>query len=93
MYSIAVEGREVKVAKGVKKSVIENELKFCNFFDCLTGEQSLEHDFKCIRSTKHCVHTLAMKKKTLCGFDDKRFLLNMIDSVPYGYKGLGEKQC
>ena len=96
MYSICVEGRdrkEVKVAKGVKKSVIENDLKFSNYLDCLQQEQSYEHNFKCIHSSKHSVHMLSMKKKTLCSFDDKRFLLNMIDSVPYGYKGHSAKHC
>ena len=86
MYSLSVEGEDVKVAKGVKKSVINNELRFSNYLDCLLGEDSIEHSFKCIRSTKHSVHTLDMRKKTLSGFDDKRFLLNAIDSVPYGYK-------
>ena len=95
MYSIRVEGsaKEVKVAKGVKKSVIENDLKFSNYFECLLCEDSYEHDFKCIRSSKHDVHTLAMKKKTLSSFDDKRFLLNMIHSMPYGYKRCGQKMC
>ena len=87
MYCLSVvEGGDVKVAKGVKKSVINNELRFSNYLDCLLDEDSLEHSFKCIRSNKHSVHTLDLKKKTLSGFDDKRFLLNAIDSVPYGYK-------
>ena len=51
----------------------------------------MEHSFRCIRSDQHCVHTLDLKKKTLIGFDDKRFLLNKIDSVPYGYKHFGKK--
>ena len=87
MYCLSVvEGEDVKVAKGVKKSVINNELRFSNYLDCLLDEDSLEHSFKCIRSNKHSVHTLDMKKRMLSGFDDKRFLLNAIDSVPYGYK-------
>ena len=83
----------MKVAKGVKKSVIDNDLKFSNYFKCLLCKDSYKHDFKCIRSSKHDVHTLAMKKKTLSSFDDKRFLLNMIHSVPYGYKRFEHKMC
>ena len=58
MYSISIEGseKEVKVAKGVKKSVIENNLKFSNYLECLLCEQSYEHNFKCIRSSRHCAH-------------------------------------
>ena len=64
MYSISIEGseKEVKKAKGVKKSVIENNLKFSNYLECLLCEQSYEHDFNCIHSSRHSVHTLAMKE-------------------------------
>ena len=51
----------------------------------------MEHSFRCIWSNQHSVHTLDLKKKMLSGFDDKRFLLNMIDSVPYGYKHFQQK--
>ena len=42
MYSISVEGskKEVKVAKGVKKSGLKNNLKFSNYLECLLCEQS-----------------------------------------------------
>ena len=92
MYCLSVQGEEdVKVAKGVKKSVINNDLKFSNYMECLIEEETMEHSFRCIRSNQHRVHTLDLKKKTLSGFDDKRFLLNMIDSVPYGYKHFNRK--
>ena len=81
------------MAKGVKKSVIENNLKFSNYLECLLCKQSYEHNFKCIHSSRHSVHTMAMKRKTLSSFDDKRFLLNMMHSVPYGYKNMCSKMC
>ena len=91
MYCLSIEGGDVKVAKGVKKSVINNDLKFSNYMECLMEEETMEHSFRCIWSNQHSIHTLDLKKKTLSGFDDKRFLLNMIDSVPYGYKHFSKK--
>ena len=91
MYCLSIEGGDVKVAKGVKKSVINNDLKFSNDIECLMEEETMEHSFRCIQSDQHSVHTLDFKKKTLSGFDDKRYLLNMIDSVPYGYKHFVKK--
>ena len=91
MYCLSIEGGDVKVAKGVKKSMINNDLKFSNYMECLMEEETMEHSFRCIQSDQHSIHTLDLKKKTLSGFDDKRFLLNMIDSVPYGYKHFGKK--
>ena len=81
MYSLSIEGGDVKVVKGVKKSMINNDLKFSNYKECLVEEETMEHSFWCIQSNQHSVHTLDLKKNTLSGFDDKRFLLNMIDSV------------
>ena len=91
MYSLSIEEGDVKVIKGVKKSVINNVLQFSNYIECLMEEETLEHSFRCIWSNQHCVHTLDLKKKTLSGFDDKGFLLNMIDSVPYGCKHFNQK--
>ena len=74
----------MKVAKRVKKSVINNDLKFSNYMECLMEEETMEYSFRCIRSNQHHVHTLDLKKKMLSGFDDKRFL-------PYGYKHFNKK--
>ena len=81
----------MKVTKGVKKSVINNDLNFSNYMECLIEEETMEHSFRCIQSYQHCVHNLDLKKKMLSRFDNKRFLLNMIDSVPYRYKHFNKK--
>ena len=91
MYCLSIEGGDVKVATRVKKSVINNDSKFSNYMECLMEEETMEHSFQCIWSNQHSVHTLDLKKRMLSGFDDKRFLLNMIGSVPYGYKHFGKK--
>ena len=91
MYCLSIEGGGCESCQRVKKSVINNDLKFSNYMECLMEEETMEHSFRCIRSNQHSVHTLDLKKKMLSGFDDKRFLLNMIDSVPYGYKHFGKK--
>ena len=45
MYCLSIEGGDVKVAKGVKKSVINNDLKFSNYMECLMEEKTMEHSF------------------------------------------------
>ena len=44
MYCLSIEGGDVKVAKGVKKSLI-NDLKFSNYMECLMEEETMEHSF------------------------------------------------
>ena len=43
---------EVRVAKGVQKSVIFNDLRFSTYLNCLWNNEVKEHNFKTIRSMK-----------------------------------------
>ena len=80
---------EVRVAKGVQKSVIFNDLRFSTYLNCLWNDEVKEHNFKTIRSMKHSVATSTQSKITLCPFEDKRYLLDAINSIPYGHYVLG----
>ena len=80
---------EVRVAKGVQKSVIFNDLRFSTYLNCLWNDEVKEHNFKTIRSMKHSVATYTQSKITLCPFEDKRYLLDAINSIPYGHYVLG----
>ena len=80
---------EVRVAKGVQKSVIFNDLRFSTYLNCLWNGEVKEHNFKTIRSMKHSVATYTQSKITLCPFEDKRYLLDAINSVPYSHYVLG----
>ena len=73
------------VAKGVQKSVICNDLRFSTYLNCLWNNEVKEHNFKTIRSMKHSVATYTQSKIMLCPFEDKRYLLDAINSLPYGY--------
>ena len=80
---------EVRVAKGVQKSVIFNDLRFSTYLNCLWNDEVKEHNFKTIRSMKHSVATYTQSKITLCPFEDKRYLLDAINSLPYSHYVLG----
>jgi len=91
MYSIKLcgEEKEVKVAKGVKTPVIRKELTFEDYDRCLNENMEMEHDFFTLRSTAHKVFTAHQAKKSLSPFDDKRWLIDNFDSLPYGHKNCG----
>jgi hypothetical protein len=76
--------KETKTAKGVKKSIISRELHHKDFFNCLMQQNQMEHSFHQIRSKSHSVTTNLQKKVTLSPFDDKRYLLDKINSLPHG---------
>ncbi len=88
MYSIKMDNDladEYKIAKGVSRSVIANDLTFQNYVDCLFGNNQVEHSFSSIQSKDHKVFTGKQNKICLSPFDDKRFLLNNIDTLPYAH--------
>ena len=72
---------EVRVAKGVQR--------FSTYLNCLWNNEVKEHNFKTIRSMKHSVATYTQSKITLCPFEDKRYLLGAINSLPYSHYVLG----
>ena len=77
------------MAKGVQKSVIFNDPRFSTYLNCLWNEEVKEHNFKTICSLKHSVATYTQSKIMLCLFEDKRYLLDAINSLPYGHYVLG----
>ena len=82
---------EVRVAKGVQKSDDLNDLRSSTYMylNCLWNDEVKEHNFKTIRSMKHSVATYTESKITLRPFEDKRYLLDAINSLPYGHNVLG----
>ena len=98
MYSLkfgddsSVVKTESKVAKGVKGSVIRKSLNFSDYLRCLHENEVMEHSFKPIKSISHDVHTFHQRKVSLSSFDDNRFLLDHIHSLPYGHHSLENAQ-
>ena len=80
---------KVRVAKGVQKSVIFYYFRFSTYLNCLWNVEVKEHNFKTISSMKHSVATYTESKITLCSFEDKRYLLDAINYLPYGHYVLG----
>ena len=80
---------EVRVANGVQKSVIFNDLRFSTYLNCLWNNELKEHNFRTIRSMKHSVATYTQSKIMMCPFEDKRYLLDANNSLPYCHYALG----
>jgi hypothetical protein len=89
MYSFVTDDqKESKKAKGIKRSVVKNELKFKDYKRSLFGEVKSDIQqivkFNTIRSYKHDVYSISQTKIGLCSFDDKRYLLDNVSTLAYG---------
>ena len=88
MYCLKMEKEDsptVKIAKGVKKAVIQNDLKFEMYERCMNEIIQFEHSFHSITSKSHAVYSAFQNKVSLSSFDDKRWLIDNFTSLPYGH--------
>jgi hypothetical protein len=77
--------RVKKVAKGVPKHKVKRNIHFENYKDALFNNTKHYVSFNCIRSTNHCIQTLACTKIDLNNYDNKRYYTDNINSLPYGH--------
>ena len=82
---------EKKTAKGVKKDVIKNVLKFDDYKAIYEKEIAMEEnnaqfeEMTNLRSREHVVYTERQRKKCLSIYDNKRIWLSVNESVPIGH--------
>ena len=87
LYSyVTLSEKEEKKAKGVKKPVIKNQLKFEEYKECLFNKSILRKEQYNIRSYDHEVFTEKINKIALSHFDDKRYILeDGIHTLAWGH--------
>ena len=87
-YTFEQNGKEIqaKKAKGVKKSVVQNQIKYEQYLECIEERKVLICNMKQIRSYDHQLYNISMNKLGLSPYDDKRYILNDgISTLPYGH--------
>lgn len=90
MYSFIIHDEkrsEVKKAKGVSKSVVNKELSYELYLDCLFSDEMERHQMRSIRSENHNLYLKSINKISLLPFDDKRYWLapHGVESYSYGH--------
>ena len=67
--------KKERKCKGVKKSVVENNMTFENYKECLFGGKTLHAKFNTLKPRKHNVTTECITKVALTPKDDKRYII------------------
>ena len=88
LYSFRTnDGKEKKTCKGVKRSVVKNEIKFDDYQHTLYTHENKEVIQNGIRSYTHEIYTETQKKVALSCFDDKIFINDdNISCISFGHK-------
>ena len=75
-----------RTAKGVKISVIKQDITHEDYKETLFNNKQMHHTMKTIRSNNHQLGSFELNKISLSCFDDKRFIhQNGITSYAYGH--------
>ena len=93
MYSyIKDNNKGGKTAKGIKKNIINKNIKHTDYKNVLLENRQIQHTMKTIRSSKHQLGSYEINKISLSCFDDKRYILtNGIESLAYGHYYISSK--
>ena len=75
-----------RIAKGIKKNVIKNNIKHEDYKNTLINNEQMHHKMKTIRSQRHQLGSYEINKVSLSCFDDKRYIHNNgTSSYAYGH--------
>lgn len=88
MYAIdCTDSPIVMRAKGVKKYVLQNQISFKDYHQCLKDNISVIRSQNTFRSKKHCVYSVTQQKIALNAHDNKRIISpdDNIYTLPWGY--------
>ncbi|KAJ8967847.1 hypothetical protein NQ317_002176 [Molorchus minor] len=85
-YHIQSTGKELKKAKGVKKSVIEQQLSIDDYKQIVESGGLIFRKMNSFRSELHDMYTELKNKVALSYHDDKRFMIpNTTKTLPWGH--------
>lgn len=82
------ECKEKHTCKGIKKSAASH-ITHTDYLRCLQGKTEQDAKqyaaFHTFRSTHHEISTIEVNKISLCSYDDKRYIIDGVCSLPYGH--------
>lgn len=91
-YSYKINDEEHKKLKGIKRTVVKNSISHEDYKRCIFSteieQQQQHHHMKTIRSMNHNLFTVDINKVSLSAFDNKRYLIDNINSYAYGHKNI-----
>ena len=84
-FKIYNEEKEEKKSKGIVKHKVKKELNYKQYEETLRDNRSDTVSFNTIRSKNHNIYTINQVKQALSSFDNKRYYLDSVNSLPYGH--------
>lgn len=90
MYAFRNDIQEKKVCKGIRRCNIE-KMKFNMYKNCLLNDEQTREKVYGIMSKKYRLYTIELEKIALSPYDDKRYLIDNINTLPFGYQEINNQ--
>jgi len=88
MYSV-MEQKNIKKAKGVKKNLVEIEIRHEQYKEALFEKKQFWHGMNILRSGDHKIYSMRLNKVSLSPFDTKRWIAeDGVNRLAYGHKDI-----
>ena len=91
VYAFKTKDKEVKKLKGCSKTTQDKNLCFNEYDKILNSSEEIFKKQYQIHSKKHEIYFEEINKKVLCSFDDKRYLVDSVNTLPHFRKSLLSK--
>ncbi|XP_053207029.1 uncharacterized protein LOC128391206 [Panonychus citri] len=85
LYAIKTENNVKKRAKGVQGVVVKNQLTFDDYKQSLFNVELVRRMNRRLGSENHIIHLYENEKIALSPFEDKRYLIDSVNSLAYGH--------
>ena len=80
--------KEEKKSKGIVKHKVKKELTYNSYDDTLKNNNCDTVTFNSIRSKAHQIYSIQQTKQSLSAYENKRYYIDSINSLPYGHYGI-----
>ena len=84
-FKIHNESKEEKKSKGIVKHKVKSELSYHSYDDTLKNNSCDTVTFNSIRSKAHQIYSITQTKQSLSAYENKRYYIDSINSLPYGH--------
>ena len=91
-FKIYKQEKEEKKSKGIVKHKVKRELNYKKYLETLEDNKCDTVSFNSIRSKNHQIYSINQVKMALSSYDNKRYYLDKVNSLPYGHYRILENQ-
>ena len=91
---VKADKKEIKKAKGVKESVVSNDIRYKDYKEALLDKKTYRHGMDVLRSEHHIIFGQHLNKISFSPFDSKRWIAeDGVETLAYGHEEIAARDA